>query len=138
MERTLFLIFNHEPTKTQCNDAQCSLGADSIVDLPARLKKMWRQIPPDVADISDVVETVADWLKSQARPSDCVLIQGDFGAVYRMVSIALDLGLVPVYSTTWRQAEECRGADGTVEITHRFRHVRFRRYVSQNGKDSRL
>ncbi|PIE68197.1 MAG: hypothetical protein CSA23_00145 [Deltaproteobacteria bacterium] len=128
MQTSLFLIFNHNLTDRQRQDAHASLGVDRIVDLPGHLKTLWRQIPPDVADISGLLGPIADWLRTNAQKEDFVLVQGDFGAVYRMVDIALGFGLVPVYSTTRRQSGERHGKDGVVDLVHRFRHVRFRRY----------
>lgn len=128
--KNLFLIFNHELTQAQRKDAEASLGVGRIVDLPERLKTLWRQIPPDVLDVTGVIAPVVEWLEKNGRPGDYALIQGDFGAVYRMVNIAIDHGLVPVYATTRRQATEHHCADGTVDIVRRFRHVRFRRYLS--------
>jgi hypothetical protein len=45
------------------------------------------------------------------------------------VGEAIRLGLVPVYSTTSRQAVEEHLPDGRVEISHVFSHVRYRRYI---------
>ena len=128
MSKTLFLIFNHDLTDHQRRDAEKNLGAGPIVDLPEHLKTLWRQIPPDVENIDLTVVPVIEWLKVNSRPGDYVLIQGDFGAVYQLVNAAFDHGLIPVYSTTIRQAEERHGKDGSVELTHFFRHVRFREY----------
>jgi hypothetical protein len=36
--------------------------------------------------------------------------------------------MIPVYSTTSREAVEVHHEDGSVELTHRFRHRMFRRY----------
>lgn len=38
------------------------------------------------------------------------------------------MGLIPVCSTTRREAMEEHGDDGSVNMTHRFEHQRFRRY----------
>ena len=68
------------------------------------------------------------WLRSHAQANDFVLIEGDFGACYLMVRFAVENGLVPVYSTTFREAEEEYGEDGSVRLVHRFEHRIFRRY----------
>ena len=67
-------------------------------------------------------------LAANAKEKDFVLIQGDFGACYLMVNFALESGLVPVYSTTRREAVEEYGENGSIRITHHFRHVMFREY----------
>jgi len=124
----LFLIFNHEITSLQQEDARENLGVDRIVDLPPDLKKLWRRIPPDLEEIGKYLEPVKRWLSGHASQSDYVLIQGDFGACYMMVNFAIENGLIPVYSTTHREVAEEYGENGSVNIIHRFKHVAFREY----------
>ena len=124
----LFLIFNHEITEAQLEDARKSLGVHRVVDLPTELKIFWKQIPPDLPEIASYLEPVKDWLASNATKMDFVLIQGDFGACFIMVNFALKHGLIPVYSTTSREAEEIHEADGAVSLVHRFKHRIFRKY----------
>jgi hypothetical protein len=128
MSKTLFLIFNHTFTKMQEEDARSSLGVDRVVSMPDELGRIWGNIAPDLAAIADVLEPIQEWLKKEAADNDCVLVQGDFGACFLMVNFAFDQGLKPVYATTMREAAEELHADGSVKMTHRFRHVRFRAY----------
>jgi hypothetical protein len=128
MPRSLFLIFNHEITSVQKSDARNSLGVQQIINMPPDLKDLWRQIPPVLPKISAYLKPVKDWLASQAKKNDYVLIQGDFGACFIMVKFAFEIGLIPVYSTTEREAVEEHKEDGTVNLSHQFRHRIFRRY----------
>ena len=124
----LFLIFNHEITPVQESDARSSLGVQRIVDLPSDLKELWRQVPPDLTEIGSYLAPLKTWLESQAVKNDYVLVQGDFGACYILVNLALDIGLIPIYSTTAREATEEYDRDGSVKLVHRFRHKIFRKY----------
>ena len=124
----LFLIFNHTFTPEQAADARQTLGVETIVSMPDAVRDSWGQIPPDRSAISDYLEPVRTWLADQARPGDYVLVQGDFGACYLMVRFAFDADLIPIYATTRREADETVQPDGSVTLTHRFRHVAFRRY----------
>lgn len=124
----LYLIMNHRLTAPQEEDARRSLGVQRIVCLPEELKQVWAQIPADVEEIAPLLRPIQQWLKDSSGESDYVLIQGDFGACHLMVRFALDMGLLPVYSTTAREAVETHRADGSVELSHRFLHRRFRRY----------
>jgi hypothetical protein len=124
----LFLIFNHTFTPEQAADARQTLGVETIVSMPDAVRECWGQIPPDRSAISDYLEPVRTWLADQARPGDYVLVQGDFGACYLMVRYAFDADLIPIYATTRREADETVQQDGSVTLTHRFRHVAFRRY----------
>jgi len=124
----LFLIFNHEITSIQESDARRSLGVEQITDLPADLKELWRQVPPDLTEISSYLGPVKTWLEQQAAESDYVLIQGDFGACYIMVNYAFEIGVIPIYSTTMRDATEEYDQDGSIRLIHQFKHQAFRGY----------
>ena len=124
----LFLLFNHQLTPTQQTDAIDTLGIDDVVSPPDNIRRLWGQIPPDLTTLSDYLQPVQLWIESQAKPGDYVLIQGDFGACHWMVQAAFSMNLVPIYATTRREAVEIHQPDGTVQLTHQFRHVIFRKY----------
>lgn len=128
MSPSLYLIFNHRITVRQKQDAQESLGVDKIIELPPELDTVWRQIPPDFESIKNYLQPVKDWLAGQAKQKDYVLIQGDFGACNIMAKFAFEIGLIPIYSTTEREAFEEHDDDGTVKLVHHFKHQMFRRY----------
>jgi hypothetical protein len=128
MPKTLFLIFNHELTAPQREDAATSLGVQRFVDLPPELNSLWATVPPALERLMDYLEPLKRWLAKEAKRGDCILIQGDFGAAFVMVNVAFAMNLVPVYSTTDRLATEARNGDGSVKTTHLIRHVAFRKY----------
>lgn len=128
MAPKLFLLFNHEITDIQKQDASDFLGVGAVEDLPDGLKAVWNDIPPELEHIGRHIQPVMNWLDSSAEPGDYVLVQGDFGACYLMVRFCLEKGLVPVYSTTKREAVEERLQDGSIILKHVFKHRRFRRY----------
>lgn len=128
MTTSLFLIFNHEITHAQESDARSSLGVKQIIGMPSDLKNLWRQIPPDLYEITNYLKPVKNWLAGQAKKNDYVLIQGDFGACFIMVNFVFKIGLIPVYSTTEREVAEEQRADGTVNLMHQFKHRIFRKY----------
>jgi len=128
LHHSLFLLFNHQFTTTQEADALQSLGVERIVNLPQGLQDLWSSVPPDRAEIVPYLEPIKNWLESETNPGDYVLIQGDFGATYLMVSFAFDRGLIPIYSTSLREAAEEHKPDGSVLLTHHFHHRMFRRY----------
>jgi hypothetical protein len=126
---TLFLLFNHTLTEVQEADARASLGVARIIEPPAEIARMWMEIPPEMEDITAHLAPVFSWLASVAYPGDFVLIQGEFGATCLAVKEAFRLDLVPVSSTTRREAKEEHLPDGRIEIRHIFAHVRYRRYT---------
>jgi hypothetical protein len=122
------VLLNHSLTPDQEVDARLSLEVDQIVVPPTCVRDLWAQVPPELPTLDAHLAPVRGWLRENARPGDPVLIQGDFGATWLVVRFALGIGLVPVYSTTRRSAAQEPQPDGSVRITHRFRHVRFREY----------
>lgn len=128
MKPKLLLLFNHQITDEQREDAAVSLAVSSIVEPPEAFKGIWKRIPPELEAIWPYLTPARKWMTDNGRAGDFVLIQGDFGAAYLMVRFALENGLVPIYSTTERMAVEEKQADGSVRLTHTFRHCRFRRY----------
>ena len=128
MPNSLFLIFNHRLTQIQKDDARASLGVGHIINLPPDLEKLWQQIPVDLSKIDDYLAPIKTLLSEQASMSDYVLIQGDFGATFIMVKFAFENGLIPIYSTSRREAVEEHNDEGTVKLTHNFKHVMFRKY----------
>lgn len=128
MERALILLFNHHLTPDQERDARRSLGITRVVEPPEPLRALWGKVPPELAELSAYLEPIQQWLAAHSLSGDYVLIQGDFGATYLMVISALQCGLVPVYSTTEREATEEPQPDGSIKLSHRFLHKRFRKY----------
>ena len=126
--KNMFLLFNHTITGAQETDAWENLDVRRIISLPAYLETTWNQIPPDLAEIDNHLDSVKKWLAEQSEKGDYVLIQGDFGACFIMVNFAFQNSLIPVYSTSRREAEEKLDTDGSVKLTHHFKHVAFRRY----------
>lgn len=122
-----YLLFSHELTEAQKEEAYAKLNVRNIYYLPEDLKALWSQIPPELEKISAYIQPIKDWLEKQVKEGDYILIQGDFGATYEMIRWALAKKLKPLYATTKRVVVETR-EEGKV-ITHRlFEHVRFRFY----------
>jgi len=123
----LYLIFNHVMTPEQEADAFEYFGVSEIVPLPDDLKPIWGNIPPDVLSLGEYLEPIFDWVRS-FEPKSIVLVQGEAGATFEVVNLAITLGHAPVYATTKREVVEEHLPDGSVQKRAVFRHVRFRPY----------
>lgn len=123
----MLVIFNHSLTAAQREDAKAAFGVDDFIAPPAHLLAIWGQLPPDAERLAPLLAPLFEWLREAGSQGDYVLVQGDFGATHLTVQKALALGMRPVYSTTRREAVETRNGD-KVQLTHQFRHVRFRLY----------
>ena len=128
MGRKLALIFNHEFTQDQTTDALNSLGVEKIESLPEDLARIWAEIPADLTALKNYLLPIQRWLSANFGRCDPVLIQGDFGACYLMADFALKNGFIPIYSTTFREATQVASPDGSIFMTHRFKHILFRKY----------
>lgn len=124
----MLLLFSHELTVDQREDADVSLAINEFVPLPLGLHELWRNIPPMKPLLSDYLEPFRGWVKENANLGDYMLIQGDFGAAYSMVNFAFSAGLIPVYATTERESVETQMPDGGVKLERIFKHRMFRRY----------
>lgn len=127
MAPQMFILFNHSLTEAQRGDAEKNLGVTSFIVPPPELSDIWSQLPPDAPALTPVLAPFFRWLEREARAGDYLLVQGDFGATFLLAQKAFSLGLIPLYSTTRREAAEEHLGD-EIHISHHFRHVRFRKY----------
>jgi len=121
----MFLLFSHTLSDEQAVDARDGLGVDEIVYLPQELQALWSGFDPSLERVD--TEEFERFLSKEANIGDIVLIQGDFGASFKMVQFALENKLIPVYATTKREVTELV-EDGEKIKKSIFKHVRFRKY----------
>ena len=82
--------------------------------------------PDEVASLADQV--VASLLDSGAQPGEPVMVMGEFTLTHALVLRLQAAGLVPLASTSRREALERLQDDGSLVIQHTFRFVGFRAY----------
>ena len=123
-----FLLFSHTLTATQKEDAKNSFGVEEFISLPKELQALWSYVPSDLVELNDYLEPLKSYLKSELKEGDVVLVQGDFGATYSMVTFIRNLGFKAIYATTKRNVIE-REVEGKVIKTSVFEHIRFREYL---------
>jgi hypothetical protein len=121
----MYLFFSHNLTDEQIKDAK-SMGIVEFISLPDELQYLWSNIPPELDSLDGYDEPFYEFLKD-AKKGDFVLIQGDFGLVYRLVDFSKKNGLIPVYATTKRIAKEIVKNAKVIKISE-FKHVKFRKY----------
>lgn len=124
----MFLLFSHDLTSQQRQDAARHWGVGRFVPLPPNLQVRWRQVPEDAASLQAFAAPFGVWLAAHAQPEDRVLVQGEPGLSYVMVGLCWELRLCPLHATTARVVEACPQAHGRVLRKQLFQHVRFRRY----------
>ena len=125
--KKMFLIFFHELTYFKKNAIENS-GVDEFVFLPDNLKIQQSDISPYDDNLTFCLQDLISWLKINARKSDYVLVQGDFGATFLIVDFCLKNDLIPIYSTTKREViTEIKNGEN-IKVSRLFTHVRFRKY----------
>ena len=129
--KKMFLLFSHNLSQTQIDDAKSNLKIEEFVSLPEYLQESWSDIPSDLVILNEYLIPFRNFLVENSNLEDVVLIQGDFGAVYQMVNFVKTLGLKSVYATTNREIEEIE-ENGKIIKKSIFEHVRFREYIKWN------
>ena len=123
----MILLFSHQLTESQVNDAKENWDIDDFVSLPKKLQKIWSNIDPELESLEDVLLPICHYLKEHASQDDVILIQGDFGACCFMAHYAKSKHMIPVYATTKRSVEEYTEEGRTIKKSI-FEHRRFRKY----------
>lgn len=124
---SMILLFNHTLTPAQILDAEVSLGVERFISLPAELKNIWGNVPPDLESLEGYLAPIRDFITA-CIDARYILIQGDFGATYAMVNVSKSLGLTPIYATTMRKTIE-KEVDGKMLKESIFDHVMYRVYA---------
>ena len=123
--KKLLLLFSHKLTKEQIKDARENLQISNFIYLSEELQNKWRNF--DIDD-NDVVEGVKEFIINNATIGDYILIQGEYGLVFKMVSWALDNGYIPIYSYSKREYINEVLSDGTIKNIHYFKHICYKIY----------
>lgn len=125
--KKLFLLFSHILTREQIADAEKTFEVEEFIKLPSSLQMLWSNVPSDLEALNEYLEPIESYLKAELKKDDLVLIQGDFGATYYVVSLVKALGFNAVYATTKRNVVE-KIIENKIVKTSLFEHVRFRVY----------
>jgi hypothetical protein len=123
----MFLLFSHNMTDEQKEDAKIEFGVEEFVSLPKDLQDIWSNVPPHLESLYDYLEPIRIYLLDNKKRKDILLIQGDFGATCEMALFAKHMDWEAVYATTERNVEE-KEINGKIIKTSIFKHVRFRKF----------
>ena len=124
----LFVIMNHELTQAQQDDAVATLGVKTFIFLSPELSQLWCAIPPELEVLKEYLQPIKKWLCHNGNSGDYALIQGDPGGCFILANYCLARSIVPVYSTTKREAVEQKMSDSMVKMVRVFKHIKFRKY----------
>lgn len=123
----MFLLFSHNLSEKQKYDAKNSLKIEKFISLDENLQTIWSTVPSDLDNLDEYLKPIENFLLEHAKKDDVALIQGDFGASYKIINFSKNLGLKTVYATTNRIAEEYIKDNKLIKKSI-FEHERFREY----------
>lgn len=123
----MYVVMSHQLTDNQVQEIYHRFDIKNIVYLPEPLKKVWGNIPPEGEWNPSWLQPVKDWLSEQMNEGDKIIVQGEFGATYALVSWLQTRGFAVYYATSQRRVVET--VKGEQVIAQRlFEHVTFRKY----------
>ncbi|GAB6091550.1 CRISPR-associated protein Csx20 [Spirochaeta dissipatitropha] len=123
----LLVLMNHKLTPNQVQQAKQEYDIQEIIYPTQDISQLWANIPAESASLSRQLQPVYTWIEKVTHPGDVILVQGDFGAVFGIVSRSLADNLIPIYATTKRIAIETE-SNGVIHKQSQFQHVLFRKY----------
>lgn len=123
----MYVVMSHMLTETQVQEIYHRFNIDNIIYLPDPLKKVWGNIPPTGEWDSAWLKPLKDWLEEQMTEGDKIIVQGEFGATYALVSWLQSKDFEVYYATSQRKVVET--VKGKEVLSQRiFEHVNFRKY----------
>ena len=125
--KKMILLFSHNLSYEQKQDAKLNWGVEEFISLSTKLQNIWSNVPADLEDITEYLEPIREFLMQNVAKNDIVLVQGDFGATFKIASFVKFIGGNALYATTKRNVVE-REIDGKSVKTSVFEHIRFRKY----------
>lgn len=125
--KKIFLLFSHTLTTRQEKDLKENHGIEEMIYLPPNLQDIWSNVDPEIIE-DEKLQEVLDYVIQNSREKDYVLIQGEWGFVYKSINFFKEKNLVPVYSTTKRDVIETTQDDGKILKKSIFEHVKYKKY----------
>lgn len=125
--KRMFLIFSHQLTTLQKQQAKEKFGVSEFIYLSDDLLSKWSNIPPTLEQIDEYLTDILKWINMNAYPGDYVLVQGDYGATMFVVNYCIMHNLKPVYATTQRIVKEEKAGEKVI-TSRKFEHIIFREY----------
>lgn len=122
MNETIVVFSATQFTSQQLEELKYYFGIYKIQPLPLQLYKRWTNVNPmgtlDVKDLKPLVEFLIEKKKEGIK---YVYFDGDKGMEFYMIRCALEIGMIPLYSTEY-QTVESKDGEGVKK------HISFRAY----------
>jgi len=128
--KKILIAFGHDLTEDQLSAlAEMALEPVLLKDTNPDLQRLVSAFPAD-ADLDAVKRTAVQVVAEAAKiGATHILVVGEYAVFYWTVTLAAQVGITPIQSTTERATKDVKNADGSVTSTRIFRHVQFRPLV---------
>lgn len=120
--KKIVLLFSHKLTSLQEKELNTKWNCEQIIYMPQDLKEKWGNI-----DANTDLKSFKKYLKENLGKNDLVLIQGEWGATYKMVNYSKRKGYIPLYSSSKRDSTEFHEGDKVIKNST-FLHIKFVKY----------
>lgn len=121
---TMHLFFSHQLSDEQIKDAKTSLNITEFKALPKDLQTRFSNVPPSLDNLDDYAKDFYEYIDKNTKKGDFLLISGDFGLCFKLITYAKAKSLKPVYATTKR--EVLKDENGVKQSI--FKHIKFREF----------
>lgn len=121
---SMHLFFSHQLSDEQIKDAKTSLNITEFKALPKDLQTRFSNVPPSLDSLDDYAKGFYEYIDKNTKKGDFLLISGDFGLCFKLITYAKAKSLKPVYATTKR--EVLKDENGVKQSI--FKHIKFREF----------
>lgn len=127
-KKSVAILFNHHLSAVQILELQKNWAASNFIYPPNELQELWGKLEPSQPDVEILAKPFIEWLTTQTQADDLLLVMGEFGVSFYIVSWAIMNNLTPIHTTAIRSIthESQEGTATTIERT--IVHQQFRKY----------
>lgn len=124
--KKMYLLFSHQLTQEQINDAKENLKVEDFVYLPSELQEYWSNVDPDNQSKDKLIK-IWEYLDKLIRKDDYILIQGEWYYVYQSIEHFKNKANL-VYSSTERIVIEKTLNNDEVKKQSVFKHIKYKSF----------
>lgn len=125
-DHKIILFSSHTIDEEQRLELLNLYGVNEVIYLPEELQKIWSNVYLDENYYTNMELLVRFMLKT-LNEGDCIVVQGNWGYVYRIVTVAKENNIIPLYAFTLRDGED-KIINGEKVRISKFKHVKFVEY----------
>ncbi len=126
MYKKLIVFTSHDLDEEQKKELLVKYNVKKIIFLPEKLQKMWSNVYLDNTYDKNL-KLLIKFMLSNLSCRDYVIVQGNWGYTYKIVTVAKENGIIPLYAFTLRVGED-KIVNGEKIRISKFNHIKFLEY----------